>query len=916
MPTIQTSTGLITGLPIADIVDQLMSVAAKPRDRLTARTDALKSEQVAIGELMALTIGTQLAATKLSNVPVFQQRTATSSNVNVLSGTVTGDAVPGTYQFTPVRMAQNHQVVSGGVASLDAAVGSGTMRLRFGGFVDKGMDLSLLNGGAGVERGQIRITDRSGASEIIDLTAAVTIDDVVKAINSADQIDVRAEISGDSIRLVDQTGMTTTNLAVREVNGGQTAADLGLGGINVAANEATGNNLVRMFGSMQVSQLNDGTGLSIPDELTDLTVSFRDGSAALQIDLDAADIETVDDLLSALNAADPTRLRAEIGPDGKRLVLTDLTADNGGTFAVTSAVGGTLAEDLGLTATAAGGTLTGSRIIGGLQGPLLNSLQGGFGLGTLGQISLTDRSGASAVVNLASAETLSQVVEAINAAAVGIEASVNDARNGLVLRDTTGATSGNLIVANADATNSADRLNLAVDAAQNSVDSGALHVQTFHEGLELSSLNNGKGVQLGSIMISDTLGATSGVNLRTSGAKTVGDVLDLINGLGLAVQARINDTGDGIMLVDTGHGSATMEVRESGSGTTAADLKLLGQATTVDIDGTPTQVIDGAITTEIDIDADDTLEDVATKINDLNLGITASIVRSGTGSTPYRLSLTSNLAGAAGEMMVDASDWNLDFHQITAAQDALLQVGASDVPGAGILATSSTNQFTDIVGGVKLTMTGVSDTPVTITVASTDQSLVSNVKLFVEQYNKLRDKIDDLTYFDSESETSGIMMGSAATLQIESRLTRMMTSRFFGAGDIQSLEQVGLSFSEDGHMEFNELKLRDAFAADPEAVEAFFTTEDLGFADKFNAVVESLAGEENSVLMLRNETLQKQIDNNNNRIEFFNSRLEKEEERLLTYYYKLELAISKIKANMSVVEQLASLATISKNSTT
>ena len=63
---------------------------------------------------------------------------------------------------------------------------------------------------------------------------------------------------------------------------------------------------------------------------------------------------TVEDLLTALNAADPTRLRAALGPDGKRLVLTDLTADNGGTFAVSSAVGGTLAEDLGLTTTAGG----------------------------------------------------------------------------------------------------------------------------------------------------------------------------------------------------------------------------------------------------------------------------------------------------------------------------------------------------------------------------------------------------------------------------------------------------------------------------------------------------------------------------------------------------------------------------------
>ena len=96
------------------------------------------------------------------------------------------------------------------------------------------------------------------------------------------------------------------------------------------------------------------------------------------------------------------------------------------------------------------------------------------------------------------------------------------------------------------------------------------------------------------------------------------------------------------------------------------------------------------------------------------------------------------------------------------------------------------------------------------------------------------------------------------------------------------------------------------------AVESFFTTKDMGFVAKFNAVVESLAGEENSVLILRNATLQRQIETNDERIEFFNTRLDVERERLLTYYYNLELAISKIKANMSVVEGLANAAAVTR----
>ncbi len=71
--------------------------------------------------------------------------------------------------------------------------------------------------------------------------------------------------------------------------------------------------------------------------------------------------------------------------------------------------------------------------------------------------------------------------------------------------------------------------------------------------------------------------------------------------------------------------------------------------------------------------------------------------------------------------------------------------------------------------------------------------------------------------------------------------------------------------------------------------------------------MESLAGVERSVLMTRNETLQRTIEEHNERIAKFDQRLDRERNRLLLYFYNLELAISKMKANISVVEALAPL---------
>ena len=99
------------------------------------------------------------------------------------------------------------------------------------------------------------------------------------------------------------------------MNGGSTAADLGLAGIDVAAGQAAGTNLVSLYDSLDVTQLNDGSGLSIRDELADLEVQFRDGTP-WKLTCNAVTSPTSATCSTVLNAADPARLSAAIGSDG------------------------------------------------------------------------------------------------------------------------------------------------------------------------------------------------------------------------------------------------------------------------------------------------------------------------------------------------------------------------------------------------------------------------------------------------------------------------------------------------------------------------------------------------------------------------------------------------------------------------
>ena len=1020
MGRLQSSIGLITGIPIADTIQQLLAISAQPRNRLIERTDQLRSQQVAVNSLAAGVIGVQFAGARLGDSALFQQKAATSSNEAVLGGTITGNPAAGSYQFTPIRQVQSHQLLSNGLASRSDGLGGGEVALRFGGYVDQGMALEDLNGGLGVQRGKIRITDRSGATAEIDLNVAQTIDDVLSEINDNGIINVSAEAAGDRIKLIDNTGQTTANLQVRDFGSTTTATDLGLASINVAAAEAFGSDVVSLSNGLSLDRLNDGNGVSFQEGAADLKVDLRDGSSlqfeflaqtkgatvstattdaangpdaavtitsvgsgatydgyeihfvddeniaagneTVEVDtvaktitfsidagqtrsadivqtlnedttanqlftatvasggngtgvVDVADTattaggaieyndeSTVGELLATFNSLDPTKLKAQISATGDGIELVDLTA-GGNTFSVSNLFGGSLAEDLGFTDVAVGGVITGERRFAGLKTVLLDRLKGGVGIGALGTLSLTDRSGAAGNVDLSSAKTLDDVMAAINASSVGIQAKINQTRNGLTLSDTSGGT-GNLIVANGDATNSADALDVAINSAVATVNSGSLDLQTFHERISLDTLNNGRGVGTGSFLITDTAGQVEAVNVAASGAETVGDVIDLINGLSIGVEARINATGDGIAIVDTASGIGKITIADEGSGTAAADLKIAGTSSSQLIGSTPTEVIDGSTTIRITLAAGDSLDDLVDKINAFDGDISASVFDGGSGTKPFRLSLVSQVEGASGALLVDMSQLGISYDQVAAAQDALLLVGSPGGTGSGGMISSTSNSFDGLIEGINLTISGTSDEAITIEVEQTNEGVISQVELLVSQFNKLHETLAELTFFDETTNDKGLLIGSSSVLRIEYDLANVLSSRFYSAGSTLSLQQLGVRIGDDGTLSFDKTKFDERYAADSNAVEKFFTQEGTGLAARSNTVSEQLAGATNSVLINRSQALQQSIESNSERISALTAALAREEESLTLEFFRLEEAIARLQANSTSIASI------------
>ena len=1028
MAGIQASTGLVTGIDIQGTVDKLIALQARPRDRLSKQVKDTQAKQTAIADLTASVIGVQLSVKYLEKTALFEQRAVTSSSPAILTAAAAGTtaAALGAYQFTPVRLARAQHQLGIGLASKTTALGAGTVTIREGGQVNDGIPLSELNNGQGVQQGKIRITDRSGATAVIDLRFAQNIDDVLQAINSNESISVTAVAQGDRIKLSDNTGKTANNLRVQEVGSTTTAANLGLASIDANAASATGNDIRGLSGDLKLNRLNDGNGLSINNHLADLQVTFRDGSTPLKLDFhrqarvagnanattqavagingditltadatgavyDGVKLQFIDsgsvtagnetvaynalsktltvdiqagsstannvisainndatagplftasrgtggngtgtvaladqatltggaaltsrtettlaELLQTINEADPARLSAAISGDGDHLVFHDLTTNSGGTFAVTDLNGGSLAGDLGVAKAAVGGTLTSDRLLGGLSSPLLHSLNGGRGLGTLGLLALTDRSGATASVDLSSAQTLDDVLSAINQAGLGLKAEVNGARNGIKISDTTGLSASNLILADGDATQSATKLGLAINQAVSAKNSGSLNKQIINEATLLSVLNHGQGVQAGSFTITDSAGHASGINLTLSGAKTLGDVIQAINDLGIGVAARVNDTGDGLLLTDTAGGAGKLIVKDVG-GTAAKNLQIAGQAAST--------TLDGSYAYKVTLSGTDSLTNLVTKLNGLQGNFQASILTDPASTTPFRLSLVSSITGKQGSLTVDDGGLGLGLQELAAGRDALVSLGSS-AGTPGLLVSSSSNTFTNAVEGIDVTINAESTDPVTVSVASDSNAIASKLKLFVDQYNKLQDKLGALDFFNTADNSKGILFGSHESLKISASLSGAVSKRVFANAQIQNIAALGITFDAAGKLQFNNDKFNSAYSNNPDAVKTFFTDSEKGFSQTVDKVTESLAGIKNSTLVSSAITLQTSVDNFIARITFLNARLDSSRTVLLKQFYNLEISISKLQNSFSSVQtSLNNLAGISTTST-
>ncbi|MFH1550365.1 MAG: flagellar filament capping protein FliD [Planctomycetota bacterium] len=819
--------GLVSGLNTSEIIEQLMDIERRPVELLEARIKEATNQQTAYLGLAAKILGLSARVASLALPSTFNETTLTSSDLDVLapSGSVT---MQGAFTFTVQQMAQSSQVVSNGFIDQDTTpAGEGTLSIEIGNTrLDRETSLEVLNGGNGINRGRIRITDRSGASANIDLSTSVTAQDIIDAINANETIGVTASISssGSGFTLTDTTGQTSSNLIVAEVNNAGVAQSLGLFD-SVASDTLTGQDVLYISDNTPLGMLNDGNGIRSKTG-DDFTISLRDGVTSFNVNISSA--LTVENVLDAINNAtgNPGTLVASI--NGNEIQLVDSSTDNGANLQVTAVGSSNAALDLGILKSTSGGgatlTLSGDRILSGMNTVLLRSLNGGSGIGKVEgsddfRVTLSD--GTTFDVDIDSAETLQDVFNLLQSGATGAGASefttldANNAGNGLYLVDGQGG-SGNLTIAALNGSTAAADLGIEKTGTTTSLVGDNANLQFIGEETRLADLNGNAGVAKGSIKITDSSGAYATIDL--SQETTIADVLLDINGAAVGVTASINSAGDGIIVVDDAGGSGLLKIEEVNNGTTARDLNIRGEAASV-----ASNQIDGSFEFSIDISATDTLEDVRDAINNLNLAAEATIINAG-GSLPYRLSIIGQRTGLANQLNIDNGTTDLTMQVAAQAQDAVLFYGALSGEGGLIPIVKSSNTVSDVIPGLSLSIKGTSATPVTITSTVDPSDATGKIQDFVDTYNEIINEIASLTSFNTETYGKGLLFGDGNVRTLKSRLSNAVTTVVTGTeSDLSLMAQVGITLTSNGKLFFDSSVFAEQMKNDSESVVELFT---------------------------------------------------------------------------------------------
>lgn len=340
-------------------------------------------------------------------------------------------------------------------------------------------------------------------------------------------------------------------------------------------------------------------------------------------------------------------------------------------------------------------------------------------------------------------------------------------------------------------------------------------------------------------------------------------------------------------------------------------------STTTDIvsgtSGTFSFTVGGGSTQTVTLGDTATLEDLRSAINDLGAGVTASIVNTGSDTTPaYRLVLTATSTGDANDIAIVADDTALDFlnasgtggiDTLQAAQDSIIVVGNPSLNPITI--QRSSNTVTDAIAGVTLTLTDTTgSSTVSVNVTQDVAAVKSNIKALVAAYNDVVKFINERTTYDLATKKGGIFFNEPTVRTVLSQIGTALSASVSGLSTFTSAGQIGFKTERDGTITVEDAKLDAAFATSYAAVKNLFTRQaaTTGIAQLLVDAIDTLDDAVAGPLTLRKSGLTKQISDLTDEIARKEDLISQYETRLRRQYAALDGLLGRLKSQIGFLQ--------------
>ena len=383
------------------------------------------------------------------------------------------------------------------------------------------------------------------------------------------------------------------------------------------------------------------------------------------------------------------------------------------------------------------------------------------------------------------------------------------------------------------------------------------------------------------------------------------------------------------------------------------------------------KVSDGVNSTTVEFTADEvfnknlTLNDLASRINNARYKDTAGKNAARSLSASYdsvseAFSIVNTKTGAANKVELSVESGSGAMHNGSANLLTRLNLGdVNNNPGTphaisagGTISVHGVNGDVTIdgrhygnlqenkltVGGVTYTFKNTTSTNAQVSIAQDQDKLLENVKKFVEDYNKLLDDLNKqysegkyrdygvLTKSQEEGMTkeqvdkwnekakSGLLYRDEYLRSIISDMRDAVTNRVGSvSGRYNSLASLGItSKDQKGHLQIDETKLKNAIAAEPDAVQRLISHDDpdgdYNNSGVANRLYTKLAGRlkslENHAGRTADKTeinseLGKLIQNYQKKMSDFKQLMTSFENNLYKKYNAMEVAISRLSAQFN-----------------